>query len=276
MKLVADAPGKVNLCLFVGRPRADGYHPIVSVFQSVSLADRLILEPAERDEVVCPGVNGPNLAGAAIAAYRDAAGYDGPPVRLTIEKRIPVAAGMGGGSADAAAALRLIAHAAGRPDDPLIRQIAPTLGADVPSQIEPGRALVTGIGEHVEPLLPGPPAALVIVPSPHTLSTPDVYREADRLGVTRASLADVTLDGFVNDLQDAARSLCPSIDGTLAAVAAAGADAALVSGSGPTVFGAFGDLPSAQRAASELPDAILVTPVAPGTGAVRQYLQGDS
>jgi 4-diphosphocytidyl-2-C-methyl-D-erythritol kinase len=276
--LVADAPGKVNLCLFVGRPRSDGYHPLVSIFQSVSLADRLILEAADRDEVVCPGVTGPNLAETALAAYREASGWDGPPLRLTIEKRIPVAAGMGGGSADAAAALRLIAHAAGRPDDALIREIAPKLGADVPSQIEPGRALVSGIGDHVEPLAPGPPAALVIVPSEHALSTPDVYREADRLQLTRASLDEPERrlrDGelpFVNDLQDAARSLCPAIDDALAALGGA----SLVSGSGPTVFGVFDDLESAQERAAEVPGAIVVTPAAPGSGAVREYLQGES
>jgi 4-diphosphocytidyl-2-C-methyl-D-erythritol kinase len=223
-------------------------------------------------------VTGPNLAQTALAAYREASGWDGPPLRLTIEKRIPVAAGMGGGSADAAAALRLIAHAAGRPDDALIREIAPKLGADVPSQIEPGRALVSGIGDHVEPLAPGPPAALVIVPSEHALSTPDVYREADRLQLTRASLDEPERrlrDGelpFVNDLQDAARSLCPAIDDALAALGGA----SLVSGSGPTVFGVFDDLESAQERAAEVPGAIVVTPAVPGSGAVREYLQGES
>ncbi len=145
------APGKVNLCLFVGEPRADGYHPLVSVFQAVSLADEVRLERSAgpEDEVVCPGVEGPNLAGAALAAYRRASGWDGPPVRLTIRKRVPVAAGMGGGSGDAAAALRLAAHAAGRPGDPLLAELAPELVADVPSQLAPGRALVTGIGENV-------------------------------------------------------------------------------------------------------------------------------
>ena len=285
--LVTDAPGKVNLCLFVGQPRDDGYHPLVSVFQSVSLADSLRLERHDgpADEVICAGVSGPNLAARALALYREASGWDGPPVRLTISKRIPVAAGMGGGSADAAAALRLAAHAAGRPDDPLVRELAPQLGADVPSQVAPGRALVTGIGERVEPLAPGPPAALVIVPSAHELSTPAVYREADRLRLSRASLAEPEARvragelPSVNDLQDAARSLCPSIDDALAAVHEAGAGAALVSGSGPTVFGAYDALEHAESAAARLaprfPGAIAVTAAAPGSGAVREYLQGE-
>jgi 4-diphosphocytidyl-2-C-methyl-D-erythritol kinase len=281
--LVTDAPGKVNLCLFVGRPHEDGYHPLVSIFQSVSLADTLRLEPAAGpdDEVRCAGVSGPNLAARALAAYREASGWDGPPVRVTIDKRIPVAAGLGGGSADAAAALRLIARAAGRPDDPLVDEIAPRLGADVPSAIRPGRALVTGVGERVEPLPPGPPAALVIVPSPHELSTPAVYREADRLALTRPALAaeEAALRAgelpYVNDLQDAARSLCPSIDAALAAVTAAGAEAALVSGSGPTVFGAFDDPERAEAAAAALarahPGTVAVGGAPAGSGIVREY-----
>lgn len=153
MTLVALAPGKTNLCLFLGPTRPDGLHELVSVIEPLSLADELMLEElpgaalvaaapgvsdagcaAGEDEVICAGVDGPNLAGEALAAYRAASGWDGGPQRLRIVKRVPVAAGMGGGSGDAAAALRLAAHAAGRPDDPLLARLAPQLGADVPSQ----------------------------------------------------------------------------------------------------------------------------------------------
>ena len=143
MRLRCLAPGKVNLSLYVGAPRADGLHPLVSVVQPVSLADELTLEPAgagaTADEVVCPGVEGDNLAGAALAAFRTATGWDAPPQRLTIAKRVPVAAGMGGGSGDAAAALRLAAHAAGGADHALLLRLAAALGGDVPSQVAPGR-----------------------------------------------------------------------------------------------------------------------------------------
>ncbi len=263
------APGKVNLCLFVGRPRADGYHPLVSIFQSVSLADELTLVEVPtrpRDEVVCPGVTGPNLAAKALAAYRAGSGYDGPPVRITIVKRVPVAAGMGGGSGDAAAALRLIAELAGRPNDPLLHQIAPALGADVPFQLVTGRALVTGIGERVEPLPPGPPAALVLSPSDHALSTPRVYAQADHLASTRTDLAgperDVRAGALpnVNDLQDAARSLDPTLDPRLQQLHDAGAISVLVAGSGPTAFGAFDDPEKAAAVAAVLPGAIAVEP----------------
>src|SRR3954466_4193037 len=125
MILRESARAKINLCLFVGPVRAsDGRHELVSVMQSVTLADELVLEAAAPsatgDEVVCPGVEGPNLAADALAAFRAATGWDGPPVRITIAKRVPVAAGMGGGSADAAAALRLAARAAAIDDDALL------------------------------------------------------------------------------------------------------------------------------------------------------------
>jgi 4-diphosphocytidyl-2-C-methyl-D-erythritol kinase len=178
VRLATLAPGKVNLCLFVGRPRADGLHPLVSIVQPVSLADEVILEPAERDEIVCPGVEGPNLAARALALFREHTGWD-EPVRITIRKYVPVAAGMGGGSSDAGATLRLAATAAGLP---LPRELAPRLGSDVAALLESGPTLVTGAGERVEPLAPEP-LSLVILRSEHELSTAAVYHEADRLGV---------------------------------------------------------------------------------------------
>jgi 4-diphosphocytidyl-2-C-methyl-D-erythritol kinase len=279
MRLRCLAPGKVNLTLYVGAPREDGLHPLVSVVQPVSLADELTLEPAPHgsagDEVVCPGVEGENLAGAALAAFRAATGWDAPPQRLTIAKRVPVAAGMGGGSGDAAAALRLAAHSAGVDDHDLLLALAAKLGGDVPSQVAPGRTLMTGAGEQVRPLPPAGALALVILPSEHGLSTPAVYREFDRLGVQRSpeELAALEARGgdapVHNDLQDAARSLCPPIDDALAAVAATGADHVLVSGSGPTVFGLYAD-PERARAAAGAVGGIAAEPVAADFGAVRE------
>ena len=257
--LTCRAPGKVNLCLFVGPLRDDGRHELVSVMQSVSLADRVVMRPAAAgggDEVLCEGVEGPNLALAALSKFRAATGWDALPQRIEIEKRVPVAAGMGGGSADAAAVLRLAAQLAGIADRALLESIAFELGADVPSQLAPGRALVTGAGEHVEPLEDVPPLGVVVLPSSAQLSTGAVYAEADRLGLARAGgdleerLAEVRAalaDGaslppelVVNDLQPAAVSLEPSIDAALEAVRETGAEVALVSGSGPTVAGLFG------------------------------------
>jgi 4-diphosphocytidyl-2-C-methyl-D-erythritol kinase len=256
MRLRCLAPGKVNLCLFIGRPRADGYHPLVSLVQPVSLADELELAPAhgDTDEVVCPGVEGENLAARALAAFRAETGWDGPPVRITIAKRVPVAGGMGGGSADAAATLRLAAAASNRADADL-RKIAIALGADVPSQLAPERCLMTGIGESIRRLGDPVPFGLLIVPSAHALSTPEVYAEFDRLGLGRDPDELDRLSGQVpgaardasllaerllhNDLEAPARALCPPIGDALADVRASGAVRAMVSGSGPTVFGLF-------------------------------------
>jgi 4-diphosphocytidyl-2-C-methyl-D-erythritol kinase len=276
--LRALAPGKVNLCLFVGAPREDGLHPLASVVQSLTLADELTLTPADgaADEVVCPGVEGPNLAARALAGFREATGWDAGPQRLEIVKRVPVAGGMGGGSGDAAAALRLAAAAAGVDDDALLHELAVGLGADVPAQLRPGRALMLGAGERVVRLADPEPFGLAIVPLEAALSTPAVYRDFDAGSPARGAeelsvLADELTSGalgdgrIVNDLQDAARRLCPAIDPALAAVRATGARHALVSGSGPTVFGIYDDRAGAEAAVAQLraryPRAVAAAPI---------------
>ena len=184
------APAKVNLLLHVGPRRADGLHELCSLFASIDLADEVEVRTAGAggDKVLCPGVRGPNIAAAAIAAFRAATGAPLPPLAVTIAKRIPVAAGLGGGSADAAAVLRAANAVAGRPlDAAQLRRVAATIGADVPSQVRPGHALVTGAGEVVEPI-DLPQMTLVLVPASEALGTERVYREADRRGTTRASL----------------------------------------------------------------------------------------
>jgi 4-diphosphocytidyl-2-C-methyl-D-erythritol kinase len=284
MKLQALAPAKVNLSLFLGGTRDDGRHRLVTVFESLSLADTLELEvTGSEDVVVCPGVEGENLATRALAGLR-ARGWDGPPVRVEIEKRIPVAAGMAGGSADAAAVLRLaMAVAPGRAEE--VDALAAELGADVPAQLWPGVALGTGAGELVERFEPLAEHAFVVLPAPEfALSTPDVFREADRLGLQRS---DPELDEFygeligaltpdstlparllVNDLEAAAISLCPWCGDGLEALRAAGAEHAMVSGSGPTVVGIWWGLgavgrafSAAQRLREEHPLAVAAEPV---------------
>ncbi len=255
MRLRVLAPAKVNLSLFLGPTRSDGRHELVTVFQSMSLADVLELEVAPdgaRDLVLCPGVDGENLAARALSALRER-GWDGPPVRVSIEKVIPVAAGMAGGSADAAATLRLaMAIAPGRAEE--VESIASGLGADVPAQLLPGLALGTGAGEIVEQFGGVGEVSFVVVPSSEfALPTPDVFREADRLGLARdaaelqqryAELVAALGGGrrlpdelVVNDLEPAAVSLCPWCGVAMEAVRTAGADHAIVSGSGPTVVG---------------------------------------
>jgi 4-diphosphocytidyl-2-C-methyl-D-erythritol kinase len=261
------APAKVNLGLFVGPVReTDGRHELVSVMQSISLADELTLEAAstgaESDEVICPGVRTApeeNLAAAALRAFRASTGWRAPPVRLSIVKRIPVAAGLGGGSADAAAALRLARHASGLGDERLLRTLGAQLGADVPAQVSPGRWLAGGAGERLRELPPPrAPFGVLVLALPAALSTAAVYAKADRLALTRTSHAleerrlelwaalehgaalPATTELLHNDLQRAAVSLCPPIADALTQARTAGAELALVSGSGPTVLGLFG------------------------------------
>jgi 4-diphosphocytidyl-2-C-methyl-D-erythritol kinase len=269
------AAGKINLCLFLGPTRADGRHELVTVFESVSLADELTLSTAEGasdDEVVCAGVKGPNLVSTTLAMLR-ARGWDAPPVRIEIVKRIPVAAGMGGGSADAAAALRLAAAVAPIGLDTAL-EVARELGADVPSQLVPGLVLGTGAGDIIERLDPLGPHAFVIVPLDAQVSTADVYAEADRLGLGRglddlAGLRSSWREALgVNDLEPASRSLCPAIEPVLGALREAGADQELVCGSGPTCAGIWwgeGADSLAQAAAVSLaaafPRATAVVPV---------------
>jgi 4-diphosphocytidyl-2-C-methyl-D-erythritol kinase len=264
------APAKVNLVLQVGPRRADGLHEIASLFASLDLADDLRLNASETgdDLVICEGVDGDNLVEAALRLFRERVDSELPPLQVEIEKRIPVAGGMGGGSADAAAALRAANELAGGPLDPVeLRDLAAAIGADVPSQVEPAHALVTGAGELVE-RLSLPPMALVLLPSRRGLSTADVYAEADRLPSTRQRLEpdrlrelaagplDELARSLENDLQPAALSLRSNLQEGIDALLAAGALGAGLSGSGPTLFGVFPDPEQAERAAAALDGAI--------------------
>lgn len=255
------APAKINLCLFLGPRRADGLHELCSLFEPLALADSLLVtelgeasedgegEASDRDEVICPGVEGENLASRALAALRER-GWTAPSLRIEIRKRIPVAAGLGGGSADAAAVLRLARDrtaqappradteaAAGQPGLVAdLAEIAAALGADVPSQLVPELSLVQGAGERVE-RLPSPPThAAVLLPAGGGLSTAAVFAEADRLGLGRdeaelESLAEELREAagsgaspfdyaglLVNDLEPAALSLRPDIGEALDAL----------------------------------------------------------
>ena len=284
------AYAKINVCLFLGPTRADGRHELLTLFDSVSLADDLEVFSApteDADEVVCAGVDGPNLAGDALRALR-AAGWAAPAVRVAIDKRIPVAAGMGGGSADAAAVLRVAPRLAPVADDVLVT-IAAGLGADVPGQLHPGPSIGTGAGEMLQPLPPLAPYGVLVIPQPFALSTAAVYREADRLGLARearelerlhqrlvaAMPGPLPGELVVNDLQPASLSLAPAVGQALSAAGQAGADHALVCGSGPTVIGLFLGSDGPRRAAgaaraltATFPGALAAAPVARGVAGV--------
>ncbi|MFL5896535.1 MAG: 4-(cytidine 5'-diphospho)-2-C-methyl-D-erythritol kinase, partial [Thermoleophilaceae bacterium] len=235
------APAKVNLVLRVGPVAKNGLHEVCSLFASLVLADVIEVEESDEDRVVCAGVEGPNLAATALRAFRTGHKWlkGGPapvaPLEVRIDKRIPVAGGLAGGSADAAAVLRCANELAGRPFGPhVLRALAANLGSDVPSQIEPGHAIVRGTGERVEPVAL-PEMALALVPAAQGLSTADVFAEADRLAIPRAQLgcgdlrdiaameAPAIAARLENDLQAAALSLRPELAHTLEAVGGLGA-----------------------------------------------------
>jgi 4-diphosphocytidyl-2-C-methyl-D-erythritol kinase len=282
--LTLRAPGKLNLGLRVCGRRPDGYHLLESVFVPIDWSDELEVELVDRgtgsageprielellDESPGGGVPGDasNLVWRAAAAFCQAAGL-GAHLRLRLRKRLPSAAGLGGGSSDAGAALRALA--ALLPDalpSGELRAVAAALGADVPFFLDPRPALVTGVGECVEPLAGVPPLDLVLANPGVSLATAAVYAAWDELspalthpraGSTMRALSAVSTGVgqgagglaklLVNDLEPAASRLCPSLGPLQERLRRAGALAVGMSGSGATVFGVFSDAASARAA----------------------------
>lgn len=259
--VTARAPAKVNLELAVGSLRPDGYHDVATAYHAISLYDEVIATAADELSVSLSGqpgvaldevpVNGTNLAAAAAAALAERVGRD-PDVALHITKSIPVAGGMAGGSADAAAALlacsTLWHTGLSRAE---LAEVAATLGSDVPFSLMGGTALGTGRGEVLSPVLARGTFSWVVAIAERGLSTAEVYAECDRLrgqrrvpdpAVSDALMAalrkgdpDTLGDALRNDLQDAALSLRPELSDTLDTGLAAGALGGIVSGSGPSV-----------------------------------------
>ena len=254
-------PAKLNLQLAVGPPRADGYHDLVTVFHAVSLYDQVRVEPARRDGVTVTGegadrvpVDQDNLALRAAAALRTAIrdrGSGPGSVHVTIAKRIPVAAGLAGGSADAAAALVACNELwAGGLSQHQLAEIAATVGSDVAFALLGGTAVGRGRGEQLTPALaPATQYHWVLAFADGQLSTPAVYAPLDRLrrvvppeAALDAALMSALRSGdasrvgqrLSNDLQPAALSLFPALRKTLTAGLELGALGALVAGSGPT------------------------------------------
>ena len=266
-----DAAAKVNLTLAVTGRRDDGYHLIDSLVVFAGASDALEIAPAGRFALE---VGGPFAAAAGpdrdnlihAAAHRLAALLDrAPAVRIALTKNLPAAAGIGGGSADAAAALRgLAALWANEPDRCRLDDLALAVGADVPVCLYGRPAYVSGIGEIVSPAPPLPEAHLVLVTPGEGVSAARVYAGHARSSRpfspplppldppldVRAFAAWLSASG--NDLTDAACAAVPSIAGVLAALAAAGCLLARMSGSGPTCFGLFESAAAARRAARSI------------------------
>ena len=259
--MTARAPAKINLALSVGPVRPDGFHDVATAYHAVSLYDEVVATAADGLSVSVSGVtgvpvddvpaDGTNLAAAAAVALAERAGVE-PAVSLHITKGIPVAGGMAGGSADAAAALVAcdalwqtgLSRAA-------LLELAADLGSDVPFSLVGGTALGTGRGELLTPVLARGRFHWVVALADGGLATPEVYAQCDRLRadhrVTEPRVADALMAALRsgdadalgaalrNDLQEAALSFRPELGQTLATGREAGALGGLVSGSGPTV-----------------------------------------
>jgi 4-diphosphocytidyl-2-C-methyl-D-erythritol kinase len=268
-----DAPAKVNLGLRVVGRRADGYHELESLFVPVDLADAIALR-VERASAVeislevagdTPGAppGDDNLAVRAARAFLARSGIAAR-VAIALTKRTPVAAGLGGGSSDAAAVLRGLAQAF--PDAftrDALEAIALGLGADVPFFLDPRPAWVTGIGEKREPVGGMPALALLLANPGLALATAEVFRAFDALapkgipsagppcGFARELADDRSLAARLhNDLEEPAVRLCPPIARLRAQLRATGARAVGMSGSGATLYGVFADRAAAERAAA--------------------------
>lgn len=274
--LSALAPAKINLFLHVGLLDADGYHPLSSLVAFADVGDRVTVEPAEHLSLTVTGPFGAGLAAEpdnlilrALRALGQATGAGEPSLRVTLDKNLPIAAGLGGGSSDAGAALKLARQALALDlDDVELEAVAGVIGADGPMCLRMRTAWAEGRGDILtdEPRLPPLWAVLFNpgVPSP----TGAVYRAYDA-GPPRAaahalawpaSPADWSpaavidwLAGLRNDLQPPAEALTPVIADAVSAVAAApGVALARMSGSGATVFGLCRSAQDATAAAAAL------------------------
>lgn len=297
-RIDVDAPAKLNLGLRVTGVRADGYHLLESVFVPLDLCDALAIEvaPAAATRVALRLEGGPadleagarNLACRAAVGFLAAADLEAE-VRITLEKRIPVGAGMGGGSSDAGAVLRALAA---RFPDAVERSrlagLAVSLGADVPYFLDPRPALVRGIGDEIEPLAGFPSLAVLVATPAPGLATALVFQAWDRAHPRGAApdsaaltppgpnrrmpalpgspaeldpsadrgrtlLASLLGNELGNDLEPVAAGLAPAVARLRMEIGRAGARAVGMSGSGPTVFGVFDDLDAARAAAAGIP-----------------------
>ena len=291
------APAKLNLQLAVGPVRADGYHDLVTVFHAVSLFDEVTVALAERDSLIVTGegagsvpADGSNLAVRAAGALLRAAGPgapDAPGLAIRIAKRIPVAAGLAGGSADAAATL-VACNELWRTglSQQELRELASAIGSDVAFGLLGGTAIGTGRGEQVTPALASGTFHWILAFATGGLSTGDVYAACDRVRAARGgAVPEPSLDNALmavlrsgdpaelgpllsNDLQPAAISLRPELRRALAAGRELGALGAMVSGSGPTCAFLARNLRHAQKLAVTLAGAGVCRSVVPVTGPV--------
>ena len=268
--LVEKAYAKINLGLKVLDRRPDGYHEILSVAQCVDLADVLYFELASSDQLTCSldslSTGPDNLVSRAVEAFRARLNRPTQSFRIHLEKNIPIGAGLGGGSADAAAALRVLNRFYDQPFSSAdLRQIAATLGSDIPFLVEGGTALLRGRGEILEKLSWEGAVFYVLAYPDVEISTAWAY---DQLGPILTESTPyfnfiISLSGgcvdhdrlfevLENDFTSAVDRAYPIVAGFRSQLDRVGARATLMSGSGSTVYGIFDDRKTASQAQSAL------------------------
>lgn len=297
--VAATAPGKINVSLRVGPLRDDGYHDLATIFQAVSLVEEVTAVESDDFTVRFSGpidtshlqVDESNLVIRAARAVAAAAGYAGG-ADIQVVKRVPIAGGMGGGSADAAATLVAVdALWETKLGMTKLTEIAATLGADVPFALHGGTALGVGRGDELTPVLTSGVFHWVLVLNDEGLSTPDVFRQLDRhraensidietvavdpaidpelLAALRAGDALALAEYLRNDLQAAALQLMPTLGETIEFGETNGALAGIMSGSGPTVALLAGDETAVRDLVAAFTDAgkLALAVTAPSQGA---------
>jgi 4-diphosphocytidyl-2-C-methyl-D-erythritol kinase len=255
--LSLDARAKINITLDVLGKRPDGYHELIMVMQTVGLCDSIELETGVGDDIIRVFVDLPylpsdhrNIAYKAAELFFRKTGIKNDGVNITLQKKIPVAAGLAGGSSDAASVLKGLnqLYGAGLSLKDLM-EIGKEIGSDVPYCTLGGTALSTGRGEIVKPLLPMPECSVVLVKPPFSLSTAKVYQSVacekikihpDTEGVIKA-IAEKNLSGVARRMYNVLECFVDSrvITDIKTNLIQMGADGAVMSGSGPTVFGLF-------------------------------------
>ena len=261
------APAKVNLSLDIIGRRDDGYHLLDSIVVFTTFGDQIDLSPASGDSVRVSGpfaasltAAGDNICLRALSAFREAGG-EASPLAIHIDKQIPVGAGLGGGSSDAAAMLRHLNGASAHPlSEERLSAVALSLGADVPVCLASTAQRMQGIGEILTPLEPPPRGHLVLARPDAMLATGEVFRRWQQAGPAgAASDTGSRPDRIIaagNDLEAAATALVPAIGTVLVSLRdCEGIIAAQMSGSGTACFGLFEDAGVAATAAQRLADS---------------------
>lgn len=263
------APAKINLALHVTGRREDGYHEIDTLAVFARLADRIRIETADRDSFAIAGpfasvldAENDNLVTRARDLLRATAPHACPPVGILLEKNLPVASGIGGGSSDAAATLTgLDAHWQLGLGDAVLARLGARLGADVPMCLAARPLRANGIGDRIKPVENWPALHLVLVNPGVPVSTPAVFsrlehRDGSALPDLPEDRSEAAVLGWLaatrNDLERPALRLAPPIAEALASLRQAGARLARMSGSGATCFGLFPDAAAAQVAAASI------------------------